>query len=91
VPVETFNNDQLLLIKDSDILQYYTNFKKVFSKSLANNLPIQSEFNHEIELNGNIPKKQVIYSTSPLQDKYLKEYLDEHLDKGLIRYIKILL
>jgi hypothetical protein len=30
--VETFNNDQLLLIEDSDIPQYYTNFKKVFSK-----------------------------------------------------------
>jgi hypothetical protein len=52
VPVETFNNDQLLLIEDSDILQYYTNFKKVFSKSLANNLPLHSEFNYKIELNG---------------------------------------
>jgi hypothetical protein len=55
---------------------------------LANNLPLNSEFDHEIDLNGDIPKKQVIHSTSPLQDKYLKEYLDEHLDKGLIRYFK---
>ncbi len=88
VPIETFDNDNVLLIEDDQIPIYYRNFKKVFSKSLANNLPLHSEFDHEIELTGDIPKKQVVYSTSPLQDKYLKEYLEEHLDKGLIRYSK---
>jgi hypothetical protein len=57
MPIETFTNDQLLLIKESDITQYYTNFKNVFSKLLANNLPLHSEFDHKIELNGDILSK----------------------------------
>lgn len=42
---------------------------------MANNLHLGSKFNHKIKLNGDIPKKLVIYSNFPHQDKYLKFFI----------------
>jgi hypothetical protein len=64
----------------------YADFADLFSKQSANVLPKHQPWDHTIPLiEGKQPPYGPIYPLSELELRSLREYLDEHLQKGSIR------
>ncbi|KAH0603046.1 uncharacterized protein H6S33_008050 [Morchella sextelata] len=69
----------------SAIPMEYQDFVDVFSKEGADRLPDHSEWDHTIPLmEGKQPPWGPIYALSPVEQKALREYLDEMLASGKI-------
>ncbi|OAA35974.1 pol protein [Beauveria brongniartii RCEF 3172] len=70
----------------TEIPEEYSKYSKLFSGELETGLPEHSRWDHEIKLQpGTEPTFNKIYPQNPEQDKALKEYLEEMLQKGYIR------
>lgn len=64
----------------------YQNFKAVLSEIEANRLPPRGETDLEIELvPESKPRQGSLFLKGPKEMEELRKYLDENLDKGLIR------
>ena len=69
------------------VLKPYHNLEGVFSEEKANELPVSSPYNHEIELEGDCwPPYGLIYPLSTPKLQVLREYLHDNLAKGFIRH-----
>jgi hypothetical protein len=83
----SFNNQfSIAAVKDS-IPKDYQNFAEVFNPNKAVSLPPLRSCDMEINLKDESkqPKRQPIYSLSLKEQNYLKEWIKENLDQGLIR------
>ena len=70
----------------TEIPEEYSQYSKLFSGKLETGLPEHSRWDHEIRVQpGTEPTFNKIYPQNPEQDKALKEYLEEMLQKGYIR------
>ncbi|EFY87299.1 pol protein [Metarhizium acridum CQMa 102] len=70
----------------TEIPKEYSKYSKLFSGELETGLPEHSRWDHEIRLQpGTEPTFNKIYPQNPEQDKALKEYLEDMLQKGYIR------
>ncbi len=69
------------------VLKPYHNLEGIFSEEKANELPVSSPYNHEIELEGDCqPPYSPIYLLSTPELHVLREYLHDNLAKGFIRH-----
>ena len=69
------------------VLKPYHNLEGIFSKEKANELPVSSPYDHEIELEGDCwPPYSLIYLLLTLKLHVLREYLHDNLVKGFIRH-----
>ena len=65
----------------------YHNLEGIFSEEKANELPVSSSYNHEIELEGDCqPPYGPIYPLSTPKLHVLREYLHDNLAKGFIQH-----
>ena len=62
-------------------------FSDVFQETLPG-LPPYREIEHKIEILGTLPKPSPIYKLSPLEDKTLRNHLNNALNKNLIQVSK---
>lgn len=70
----------------TEIPEEYSKYSELFSGELETGLPEHSRWDHEIKLQpGKEPRFHKVYPQNPVQDKALKEYLEEMLEKGFIR------
>ena len=64
----------------------YKQFTELFSKESADLLPTHKPWDHQIPIQtGKVPPFGPIYKLSPDEDRALREYIDEMLQKGFIR------
>ena len=67
------------------VLKPYRNLEGIFSEEKANELPVSSSYNYEIELEGDCqPPYSPIYPLSTPELQVLREYLYDNLAKGFI-------
>ena len=64
----------------------YSKYSKIFSKTALHRLPQHQPWDHAIELKpGASMKNCSIYRLTPKESLALKEYIEEHLQKGPIQ------
>jgi len=66
--------------------RYYDDLKEAFNENVANELPEHRPYDCKIDLEPEATlHKGPVYPINPKQDKALKEYIQENLEKGFIR------
>jgi hypothetical protein len=64
----------------------YQNYRDVFAKESFDRLPPRRPWDHAIELKTNLePSGTKLYALSPVEQKAMDEFLNEHLQSGRIR------
>ena len=70
----------------ANVPREYHKFQKVFQEELETGLPLNTEWDHEIELkDGKNPTFHKIYNLDQNELKTLREWIDDQLRKGYIR------
>jgi hypothetical protein len=61
-------------------------YLKLFSKETAGRFPPRRKWDHRIDLKPNfVPEKGKIYNLSPKENRELRDFIDENMERGYIR------